>query len=197
MAIRDFLFEMILFLASAVLGIVSQLLPGKRQKQLAASLAVLLLVISVAWVGIDVLLEQPEFQITPTSTAATPAPGRVFDFQVCSEPCNGSNHQDTFPQKIESIYVTWNYENIPQGAHYVRTWSLDGREWVRYDCTWNGASSGQEKVNPLAEPRGLASGVWEMVIRVDNEVLLREEITVQGRWDYWNPAGVYHSCYDR
>lgn len=197
MEIRDFLFEMVLFLASAILGIVSQLLPGKRQKQLVASLAVLLLGVSVAWVGIDALLGKPEFQITPTPATATPLPGRVYNFQACSEPCNGSNHQDTFSQKIERIYVTWKYENITPGAHFVRTWSLDGREWVRYDCFWNGASSGQEDVNPLAEPRGLASGVWEMVIRVDDEILLREEITVEGRWDYWNPAGVYHTCYDR
>ena len=213
MEIRDFLFEIILFLASAVLGIVAQILPDRQQKKLAASLAVLLLIVSVGWVGIDTFLVKPEPETTtqPTLPAATGLPtqtakntppetqpsGKIYAFQACLEPCNGSNAQSTFPSKTKNIYLTWKYENIPAGAHYIRTWSLDGREWVRYDCTWTGLRSGQEMVNPLTEPRGLASGSWEMVILVDDVEWLRESLTVEGKWDYWDPAGVFHTCYDR
>ena len=206
MVIKDFLFELILFLASAVLGIIAQILPDRQQKRLAASLAVLLLVVSVTWISLGVFLTNPKPAASVTATvtetaAATPRatllPGRVYDFQACPEPCDGSNTQATYPQKTQNIYLTWKYENIPVGAHYIRTWSLDGREWVRYDCIWNGQRNGVEIVNPLSEPRGLASGKWEMVIRVDDTELLRETITVEGKWDYWSPAGVFHTCYDR
>ena len=137
MQIRDFLFELILFLASAVLGIVAQILPDRQQKRLAASLAGLLLIASIAWIGIDTLIQKPVVEATPEATPTatpvqvTPSPMRIYDFQACSEPCDGSNAEKIFPQKIERIYTTWKYENIPAGAHYVRTWSMDGREWVR------------------------------------------------------------------
>ena len=211
MAVRDFLFEIILFLASAVLGIIAQILPNHQQKRLAAWLAVLLLIVSLAWVGFNIFLGQPqpgktEVPTNPPATASaastaavtavgTLPAGRIYDFQACPEACDGANSQTTFPQKARDIYLSWKFENLPPGAHFVQTWSVDGREWVRYDCTWSGPQNGSETAYQLAEPHGLASGSWEVEIRVNDSVWLQETITVEGKWDYWDPAGVYHTCY--
>jgi hypothetical protein len=122
-----------------------------------------------------------------------PAP-RIYNFNACKESCNGSNPATTFPSAITKIYLRWDYENIPYGASYIRKWTMDGREWIKYDCTWTGSENGQESVK-LTEPKGLHSGTWELTIIVDGDVLLNEQISVSGNWDYWDPAGTLNSCY--
>lgn len=137
---------------------------------------------------------------TPVATATfTPAPlppPRIYDFAACLEKClpDGSNALDTFPEQTSIIYLQWAYENIPTGAHYVRTWSARGRVWVQYDCTWSDASSGVDSLS-LREPNGLYSTTWEITIVVDDLLLLRQSIVVAGNWTYWTPAGVFNTCH--
>lgn len=135
---------------------------------------------------------------TATSTA-TAVPGAVVeDLFFCLEPClpNGSNAVSVVSAGITQIYVRWSYENFPNGANYVRRWTNDGQEWVRYQCIWPGPSSGVDEV-PLTEPAGLRSGVWEVSILLDDVVVAQEQLTVTGNWTFWSPAGVFNSCYGR
>ena len=73
---------------------------------------------------------------------------------------------------------------------------MNGLEWVKYDCTWPGPESGVDELS-LTEPGGLHSGVWEVTIIVDDVVILREQIMVEGTWTYWEPAGTFNSCYGK
>lgn len=116
------------------------------------------------------------------------------NFAACSESCNGSNSRSTFPEGITKIYIEWDYENIPHGARYIRKWTMNEKEWIKYDCTWTGSETGRDSVK-LTEPKGLHSGTWQLTIIVDGNVLLTQEIKVNGNWDFWDPAGTLNSCY--
>lgn len=132
--------------------------------------------------------------LTTTSPTANPPMPRIYNFIACKEPCNGGNSSTSFASVMTKIYLEWDYENIPYGASYIRKWTMDGREWIKYDCTWTGSENGRESIK-LTEPKGLHSGTWELTIIVDGNVLLSEQINVSGSWDYWNPAGTLNSCY--
>jgi len=119
---------------------------------------------------------------------------RTSNFSACKQPCNGSNSTRNFSEASTKIYLEWDYENIPYGARYIRTWTLKGKEWIRYDCTWTGPESGLDSVK-LTEPKGLHSGEWELKIEVNGMILLTEQINVAGNWTYWDPAGTLDSCY--
>jgi hypothetical protein len=138
----------------------------------------------------------PAATSTPTATA-TPGPV-VNDFFFCLEPClpNGSNAVTVAPQGITQIFVRWTYENFPVGVNYVRRWTNDGEEWVRYQCLWPGPTSGVDEV-PLTEPEGLRSGVWQVSILLDDEIVAQEQLTITGSWTFWFPAGVFNTCYGR
>ena len=73
---------------------------------------------------------------------------------------------------------------------------MDGVEWVKYECSWNGKESGIDSIT-LTEPKGLRSGMWEVAIIINGVVLLNEQIYVSGDWDYWDPAGNFNSCYGK
>jgi hypothetical protein len=127
----------------------------------------------------------------------TPGPV-VSDLYFCLEPClaDGSNAVNVAPQGVSQIFVHWTYENFPVGAEYVRRWTNNGEEWVRYQCLWPGPTSGVDDV-PLTEPEGLRSGEWEVSILLDDEVVVQEQLTVTGGWTFWFPAGVFNTCYGR
>lgn len=121
---------------------------------------------------------------------------RVYDFYACPEPCldDGDNSLHSFPEGTTSVSLHWKFENIPIGSHYIRSWTMNGKEWVRYDCIWPGPVSGEDKVT-LREPGGLFSGLWEVTISLDDVILLQENFIVDGNWKYWDPAGVFNNCY--
>lgn len=134
----------------------------------------------------------------PASQPTDPPPApQVWDFAACqSQPCSEGNATRTFPEAARKIYLHWRFKNIPSGAHYVRRWTMDGNEWVRYDCTWSGAETGSADID-LTEPDGLHSGTWEVTITVDGVELLREQVVVEGNWNFWTPAGVFGTCYGK
>jgi len=125
------------------------------------------------------------------SPTATP---KIWDVSFCAEPCNGKNKTYIFPERTTRIYMQWQYENIPPNAHYVRSWSWEGNEWVRYDCNWDGPQTGEDSVI-LKEPQGLRSGTWEVTIAIEDDLVMRERLFIEGNWDYWAPAGVYYVCH--
>jgi serine/threonine protein kinase len=140
----------------------------------------------------------PSPTLKPTSlpsATAEPAP-RMYEFEVCLQPCNGSNAIRSFPATTTKIYVRWKYSNIPANVKYVRVWTQSGREWVRYECNWPNASSGIEEIT-LTEPGGLHSGTWIIKVYIDGQLLLNESIFVEGNSTYWDPAGTFNSCYGK
>lgn len=126
-----------------------------------------------------------------SSPSGSPA---MVEFSACAQPCNGSNATAIFPEGTKKIYTQWKYRNIPVGAVYVRTWAVNGKEWIKYSCKWPGPTNGQEVIN-LTEPEGLRSGVWEMTISINETVVMREKIQLLGEWKYWDPVGTVNGCY--
>ena len=120
---------------------------------------------------------------------------RIYAFSACQDPCTGANATRTFPSAVKEVFLRWSYENIPPGAYYARTWTMNGSEWIRYQCVWPGPSAGTDSLS-LREPQGLHSGTWEVTITVNGNVLLREQFQVQGDWGYWDPVGFRDTCYD-
>lgn len=139
----------------------------------------------------DSNIHTEEPNLIPTAIETT---ARIYDFSACQRSCNGNNSAFTFSSPIATIYIEWSYENIPHGASYVRKWSMNGREWIKYDCIWTGNENGRDSVK-LTEPKGLHSGTWELTIIVNGEILLSEQISISGNSDYWDPAGTLNSCY--
>jgi hypothetical protein len=119
---------------------------------------------------------------------------KVYDFQTCTTLCTGQNSLKLFSEKTTKIYAQFNYENFQSGIKYVRIWTLNGLEWLRYSCNWDGPSSGTE-VLTLKEPGGLHSGTWEITILVNGEIVLKDDITVKGNWNFWKPAGTINACH--
>jgi len=91
--------------------------------------------------------------------------------------------------------MTWQYENILYHAHVVRTWKIMdyNKDWVSYDCFWPGPSSGIIKKS-FYDEGGLASGTWEMTITVNDVVLLRQQLFIQGDWINHDSYGNQNSC---
>ncbi len=118
----------------------------------------------------------------------------VQDFQTCETLCNGTNSLDSFSEGIKKVYAQFNYANFQPGDKYVRIWSLNGMEWIKYTCSWDGPVSGTEIIT-LKEPKGLHSGTWEITIFVNDEVVLKDQMTVNGNWTYWDPAGTIYACH--
>jgi hypothetical protein len=131
-------------------------------------------------------------QISPLAPVQTP---KMYGFTLCSDNCNGTNAIPTrqLPERTGIAHAQWQYENIPVGSDYIRTWSKDGREWVRYHCSWPGPETGTYTVS-LTEPMGMESGVWEMTIIVNGAILMREQIEVLGNYVYWSDAGSHEKC---
>ncbi len=134
----------------------------------------------------------PTTTLEPTATFDTRP--RTYDFQACATPCNGQNNITSFASGISKIYFQFNYENFKASIPYTRTWSMNGREWIRYTCNWDGPSAGTEPLK-LTEPKGLAAGTWTIRVLVDNELVLEEEIVLVGNHDYWDPAGTINACH--
>lgn len=130
----------------------------------------------------------------PLETSKVLTLPKVYDFQTCVSLCNGKNSSKSFSEGIKKIYAQFNYENFQPGTEYVRTWSLNGMEWIRYSCNWDGPISGTE-VLTLKEPQGLHSGAWEINILIDGVIVLTDQITVNGDWTYWDPAGTINACH--
>ncbi len=133
-----------------------------------------------------------------TSATATPAANQkspaITNFQTCADLCSGQNRATSFAEKITKIYAQFNYENFPAGAAYERTWSLNGMQWIRYRCNWDGPSAGTE-ILTLKEPKGLHSGTWVITVTLNGALLLKDQLTVDGNWNDWAPAGTVDACH--
>jgi hypothetical protein len=146
------------------------------------------------------ITETPTITNTPSGfPSAIPLPDpQASNFYTCLTNCqsDGSNHQTSFPEKIEIIYFQFAFTEFPVGAPYSRAWYKDGAEWVRYDCYWPGPEEGIENIT-LTDPLGLPSGTWNLVVTINGEQVLNESLTIQGSWSQWSPPGHFTSCYGK
>jgi hypothetical protein len=117
------------------------------------------------------------------------------NFAACLRPCSGDNSRKSFPEGTERIFVTWEYSGVPIGAGYVRTWLVDGREWLTYECEWPGPEAGVFQII-LRDSRGLSSGLWELRVEVNGELVLQEEIVIEGDWTRPAQAETRSTCWD-
>ena len=119
-------------------------------------------------------------------------------FKTCLSEClpDGSNNQATFPEKTDTIYFSFEYEDFPVKAPYTRTWTKDGTLWAKYSCLWPGPEAGTEQIT-LTDPNGLASGLWTVVVTVNGEEVLNETLLIEGDYSYWSPPGYFNGCYGK
>lgn len=140
----------------------------------------------------------------PTATSngfptAIPLPDpSATNFTTCVAEClaDGSNDQDSFPEKIELINFRFEFEEFPVKAPYTRTWYREGQLWVQYNCLWPGPEAGVEEIT-LTDPLGLPSGTWNVVISVNGEEVLNETLEIEGTWNQWSPPGYFNTCYGK
>lgn len=142
--------------------------------------------------NIIVYVEQTEEEAGLPQPELTPA---MFDFQVCADPCNGSNGARTF-SPTTNLYLSWKYENIPADAHFVRYWTHETKGlWMTYDCTWDRSSAGQVSTR-FYDNGGLAAGRWTVTMEVNDEIVLTEQLVIQGNEQYWDPWPPVYRCFD-
>ena len=72
---------------------------------------------------------------------------------------------------------------------------MDGVEWVRYECKWPGPISGLDDKVKLSNPDGLQSGRWDLTILINEQIILKEQVMIEGDWLDWYPPGVIQNCY--
>jgi hypothetical protein len=140
---------------------------------------------------------EPSETVIPETVQATVSPlPEIYNVHFCDRPCEeiGAVRISSAPEKTKMIYVQWSYRNMREGMKYTRVWSMDGREWIRYECTWQGPEEGMFNI-ALKEPMGLHSGTWVMTTTTEDRVLTEASIPILGDYDYWDPAG-YQVCPD-
>jgi hypothetical protein len=139
----------------------------------------------------------------PTLPAATPIPAATptlapefYGIRFCDRPCGppGATGITTVAEGATSIDFAWSYRGMTPGMLYSRTWSVEGDEWLHYDCEWQGPSEGMMEAT-LREPNGLRSGPWTLTLRISGQSAVDATVFVEGNHDYWDPAG-YRPCPD-
>jgi serine/threonine protein kinase len=130
----------------------------------------------------------PKVADTPATIVAEKA--QILELFFCDRACDDPKaiRVNNFPEKTSVVYFAYMYTGMKKGTHYSRTWSLDGEEWVRYDCVWEGPEAGQQNLK-LWESNGLHSGTWIVTIQIENQSRFVETIHIDGHFDYWDPAG--------
>lgn len=123
---------------------------------------------------------------TPTPTSIEPS---IFDIRFCDKPCSeaGAQSVTSFPEKTQKVYMSYSYSGMTPDIHYSRIWTMNGQEWVHYECIWKGPEQGTYEVT-LREPKGLRSGPWIITFLVNQQVA-QATINIEGSHDYWDPAG--------
>jgi serine/threonine protein kinase len=124
----------------------------------------------------------------PTATSL-PRP-RMWNAAFCSSYCldDGSNVVYSLPERSSEVFIRWNYENVPFGAEYTRSWTSNEEPWVIYSCAWDGPTTGVERIHLWDTEVGLRSGEWKVKVTVNGEILLEESIFVQGNYNEFIPV---------
>lgn len=135
----------------------------------------------------------PTAIMTPTIIEANP---QINNVRFCDRPClePGAIQLGTFPERTIEVFMALDYSGMRPGMFYTRVWTFGNIEWVRYECIWRGPESGTFEVR-LWDVDGLRSGVWTVTIAIEGQVEMREAVSINGTYDFWDPAGV-RTCED-
>lgn len=133
-------------------------------------------------------IETPETPIT--TTPVTSIEPSIFDIRFCDKPCSeaGAQSVTSFPEKTQKVYMSYSYSGMTPDIRYSRIWTMNGQEWVHYECIWKGPEQGTYEVT-LREPKGLHSGPWMIIFLVNQQQVAQATINIEGSHDYWDPAG--------
>jgi len=104
---RDFFFQILLFLAATVIGIFVPLLEEKSQKKIAGTLAGLLLLVAILWTGYEIGANDS------TSTPPNPTTVAALDTQVVPKPTLTFTFQPTNTDAPAPASPTATYTNEP------------------------------------------------------------------------------------
>ena len=133
----------------------------------------------------------------PTRPAATAIPAATptlapefYGIRFCDRPCDSPAAVGitTAPESATAIYFAWSYRGMTPGTPYTRTWSVEGDEWLHYECEWQGPAEGTMGTT-LHEPNGLRSGPWKVTLRISGQPAVDATILVEGSHRYWDPGG--------
>jgi hypothetical protein len=133
----------------------------------------------------------------PTRPAATAIPAATptlapefYGIRFCDRPCDSPAAVGitTAPESATAIYFAWSYRGMTPGTPYTRTWSVEGDEWLHYECEWQGPAEGTMGIT-LHEPNGLRSGPWKVTLRISGQPAVDATILVEGSHRYWDPGG--------
>lgn len=133
---------------------------------------------------------------SPEPNAAPTLLPEFYDLRFCDRPCAtpGAVEVSTLPEGAVTIYLAWSYRGMRPGTRYTRSWSVEGEQWVHYECEWQGEAEGTIDVI-LREPAGLRSGPWKVSLRIDEQPPVESAAIVQGTDTFWDPPG-FRPCPD-
>ncbi len=129
----------------------------------------------------------PVPSFTPSPTMVIP---RITGFTFCDRPCDqpGAVSLTQFPARVEQVFMSFDYEGMSQGLRYSRVWTMEGEQWVRYDCVWGGPERGTYYLK-LWDVDGLRSGTWVVTITIEGSGTFQSSVDIAGSYDFWDPAG--------
>ncbi|HIP72057.1 MAG TPA: serine/threonine protein kinase, partial [Anaerolineae bacterium] len=137
-----------------------------------------------------------ETAVPPTLSPQIP---RMWNAVFCATKCldDNSNAITSLPAQSSQVFMRWEYENVPVGAAYTRTWLSNGEPWVIYNCAWDGPTNGIERIHLWDTEVGLRSGEWEVTVTINSKIVLQESITVQGSYNDFIPVSplIQNKCH--
>lgn len=133
---------------------------------------------------------------SPEPTVAPTLAAEFYGLRFCDRPCDSPSavEVDTVPDGAVVIYVSWSYQGMQTGTAYTRSWSVEGEQWVHYECEWQGEAEGTIDVT-LREPGGLRSGPWMVSLQIADQRPVESTVIVEGTNTFWDPPG-FRPCPD-
>jgi hypothetical protein len=125
--VREYFIQIVTFVGGALFGIAVPLLPESRQKKIAGSLAVLLIAISLVWIGYELADHEPLLQDDDSTGSSVPL---LHDFYIPINSFANDDIRTIMPNfKVGRQELKGVVFDIPDGLNKVsspcRTWFSD------------------------------------------------------------------------
>lgn len=120
----------------------------------------------------------------------------ITNFRYCAGPCGDGQGVVAFDGYTEEIYIAWDYGNMKQGVPYSREWFSNNELWVRYNCVWEGESSGTKEIRLYDFGVGLRGGTWEFRITIADRFAFSSVVEVNDTNIEWDPVLGSPACPD-
>ena len=87
---------------------------------------------------------------------------------------------DVLPSGAKSIYATFEFEGMKNGAAFTQVWALDGKKIVETTEKWDDGKEGRKAIK-LSKDKGLPDGEYHLVMAVDGAVVGEGKVHVGRR----------------